>query len=85
MWLSQAIAAKLARAVAHGATDHPAFTEREEELLRALERGWDNARIAAALYLSEQTVRNYLSRLYAKLGVRTRADAIIWLRDHPHA
>ena len=84
-WFSRAIAAKLARAVAPGASDLPHFTEREEELRRALEQGWDNARIAAALYLSEQTVRNYLSRLYAKLGVRTRADAIIWLRDHPHA
>jgi DNA-binding NarL/FixJ family response regulator len=82
-WFSQAIAAKLARAVTHGPTNHPAFTEREQELLQALEQGRDNAQIAASLYLSEQTVRNYLSRLYAKLGVRSRADAIIWLRDHP--
>jgi hypothetical protein len=44
---------------------------------------WDHARIATALHLSEQTVRNYLSRLYARLGVRTRAEAIVWLRDHP--
>jgi len=81
-WFSQAIAAKLARAVAHRTNGIPDFSEREQELLRALEQGWDNARIAASLYLSEQTVRNYLSRLYAKLGVRSRADAIIWLRDH---
>ena len=38
--------------------------------------------MAAELNLSEQTVRNYLSRLYAKLGVRTRAEAMVWLRDH---
>lgn len=83
-WFSQAIATKLARAVAHRTNGTPDFSEREQELLRALEQGWDNAHIAASLYLSEQTVRNYLSRLYAKLGVRSRADAIIWLRDHQH-
>ena len=81
-WFSQAIAAKLAHAVSRSASDTPRFTEREEELLRAIDQGWDNAHIADMLHLSEQTVRNYLSRLYAKLDVRTRADAIIWLRDH---
>lgn len=82
-WFSQAIAAKLARAIVDGVDGRPVFTDREEVLLRELEQGWDNAQIAAALHLSEQTVRNYLSRLYAKLAVRSRAEAIVWLRDHP--
>ena len=47
-----------------------------------LAQGWDNARIAGEPHLSEQTVRNYLSRLYAKLGVRRRPEAMAWLRDH---
>ena len=81
-WFSQAIAAKLAHAVSRGAAGPPRFTEREEELLRAIDQGWDNAQIAETLHLSEQTVRNYLSRLYAKLDVRSRAEAILWLRDH---
>ena len=38
--------------------------------------------LAETLYLSEQTVRNYLSRLYAKLGVHTRTEAVVWARDH---
>ena len=81
VWFSQAIATKLARAVAHAGDDTLGFTDRERELQYALMQGWDNARIAAALHLSEQTVRNYLTRLYAKLGVHSRAEAIVWLRD----
>jgi DNA-binding NarL/FixJ family response regulator len=47
-----------------------------------LARGWDNAHIADEIHLGEQTVRNYTSRLYRKLGVETRAEAIVWARDH---
>jgi DNA-binding NarL/FixJ family response regulator len=60
----------------------PELTDRERQLLGLLTEGRDNARIAEALYLSEQTVRNYLSRLYAKLGVHTRTEAVVWARDH---
>ncbi len=60
----------------------PVLTNREKELLGLLARGLDNARIASELHLGEQTVRNYLSRLYGKLGVQTRSEAIIWARDH---
>jgi len=58
------------------------LTEREGQLLRLIARGWDNARIAAEVHLQQDTVRNYVSRLYAKLGVQTRAEAIVWARDH---
>jgi DNA-binding NarL/FixJ family response regulator len=58
------------------------LTPREQELLDLLGQGLDNVRIADRLHLGEQTVRNYLSRLYSKLGVRTRAAAIVWARDH---
>jgi len=58
------------------------LTHRERELLRLLARGWDNARISRELDLGEQTVRNYLSRLYGKLGVKTRAEAIVWAHKH---
>jgi DNA-binding NarL/FixJ family response regulator len=81
-WFSQGVAAKLARSLAAGVSGGPALTRREEELLAALERGWDNARIAAALDLSEQTVRNYLSRLYAKLNVHSRVEAMLWRHKH---
>jgi DNA-binding NarL/FixJ family response regulator len=51
-------------------------------IIRLIAQGWDNARIAEELCLSEQTIRNYVSRLYGKIGVQTRAEAVVWGRDH---
>jgi DNA-binding NarL/FixJ family response regulator len=80
-WFSQSIIAKLA-APTPAAPANDQLTGRERELLDLVGRGWDNARIAEELSLSEQTIRNYLSRLYGKLGVQSRAEAIVWARDH---
>jgi DNA-binding NarL/FixJ family response regulator len=80
-WFSQPVVTKLIRASTRVRTG-PSLTEREDQILRMLARGWDNARIAQETYLGEQTVRNYTSRLYHKLGVETRAEAIVWARDH---
>jgi len=54
------------------------LTAREQEILREIARGQSNAQIALALHLAEQTVRNYTSRIYEKLGISSRAEAIIW-------
>jgi DNA-binding NarL/FixJ family response regulator len=77
---SQSVVAVLTHST-RTATAGPVLSEREQELLDLLSRGWDNARLAQELRLGEQTVRNYLSRLYSKLGVRTRSEAIVWARD----
>lgn len=58
------------------------FTPRELELLAGIAQGWDNRRLAAEFALAEQTVRNYISRIYEKLGVRSRAEAVVWARKH---
>jgi DNA-binding NarL/FixJ family response regulator len=81
-WFSQPVVTKYVRASTRAAAAGPSFTERESQILGMLARGWDNARIAEELHLGEQTVRNYVSRLYGKLGVQTRAEAIVWARDH---
>jgi DNA-binding NarL/FixJ family response regulator len=81
-WFSQPVIRKIVRASTGAATAVPSLTAREEQLLRMLARGWDNARIADEVHLGEQTVRNYTSRLYRKLGVETRAGAMVWARDH---
>ncbi len=57
------------------------LTERETELLRLVSHGLDNTEIAQRLYLSPKTVRNRLSELYAKLGVRSRAEAVARARN----
>ena len=50
---------------------------RELELARLLGAGLDNAQIAARLDISEKTVRNHVTRVFAKLGVTSRAQAIV--------
>jgi pimeloyl-ACP methyl ester carboxylesterase/DNA-binding CsgD family transcriptional regulator len=57
------------------------LTAREAEILEGIARGHDNARIAGDLGLSEKTVRNNVSRIFDKLGVATRAQAIVLARD----
>jgi DNA-binding NarL/FixJ family response regulator len=53
------------------------LSEREREVLRLLARGLPNGEIAARLFLSEGTVRNYVSAIFAKLGVADRAQAMV--------
>jgi two-component system response regulator DesR len=61
-------------AVALSAGDNP-LTEREREVLAASEGGATIEDVAAKLYLSEGTVRNYLSAAIKKLGTRNRVEA----------
>lgn len=53
----------------------PHLTEREIEVLQLLAERRTNAEIAAALFLSQKTVRNYVSAILAKLQVADRAEA----------
>ena len=53
------------------------LTERELEVLRLLARGLNNADIAGQLHLSEGTVRNHVSAIFAKLDVADRTQAAI--------
>jgi DNA-binding NarL/FixJ family response regulator len=53
------------------------LTEREHEVLKLLSSGITNREIATALRLSEGTVRNHLSTIFAKLGVNDRTKAVL--------
>ncbi len=52
------------------------LTERETDVLRAASRGGPVAAIARSTFLSEGTVRNYLSSAMGKTGAKTRAEAV---------
>ncbi|MEU3597425.1 response regulator transcription factor [Streptomyces sp. NPDC006798] len=57
-------------------TGTPTLTDRETDILGQLSRGLGNREIARALFISEATVKTHLGRIYAKLGVDTRAGAV---------
>lgn len=78
-----AVAGKLFRQIAQGGAPNAestlieALNEREHSILRLLTRGLTNAEIGAQLYLSEGTVRNYITSLFSKLGVTDRTQAAV--------
>jgi two-component system, NarL family, response regulator LiaR len=53
------------------------LSEREREVLGLLGKGLSNTEIAARIYLSEGTVRNYVSSIFEKLGVTDRTQAAV--------
>lgn len=76
------VAGKLFRRVAQGGPPPDQalldlLNERERDILRLIARGFSNTEIASRLYLSEGTVRNYVSSLFAKLGVTDRTQAAV--------
>jgi DNA-binding NarL/FixJ family response regulator len=58
------------------------LTEREHDVLRLMARGATNPEIAAALQVAEATVKTHVGSIFAKLGVRDRAAAIVFAYDH---
>lgn len=70
-----------AGAARSSALQQAGLTASELEVLALVARGLDNATIAGALAKSEKTVRNQVSSIFAKLGVSTRAQAIVLARD----
>jgi two-component system NarL family response regulator len=70
-YLQPRVAAKLARHL----SEEP-LSERELQILRLLARGYSNRDIAHTLSLSESTVKTHLKKLFSKLDVTSRAEAI---------
>lgn len=57
------------------------LTAREREALRLIGRGLRNSQIAAQMHVTPKTVRNYVTRIFGKLVITTRAEAVIRARD----
>ncbi|MDX3906202.1 MAG: PAS domain S-box protein [Pigmentiphaga sp.] len=84
-WFSRSVIEKLAQLRRPEDTQAPAaqladLTPREREVLGLMCEGTDNAGIARALKLSQNTIRNHIATLYSKIGVHRRSDAIVWAR-----
>ena len=80
-WIDEVRAFLRQRAPAGEQTAFGSLTERQRELLELIAQGRDNAQIAAVLGLSEKTVRNHITSIFAKLEVESRAQAIVLARD----
>jgi DNA-binding NarL/FixJ family response regulator len=64
-----------------GARTFPDLTARELEVLDRVAAGLDNRSISADMFLSEKTVRNYVSMILTKIHAASRAEAIVRARD----
>ncbi len=57
--------------------DSPALTPREQDVLRLIVEGADNAAIGLELSISRHTVKQHVTNIFEKLGVRTRVEAAV--------
>jgi DNA-binding NarL/FixJ family response regulator len=84
--ISPKVASKLVKSIIHPRSEANANEEathnwlttlnsREREILGLLAKGFDNKIIAQRLFIGEQTVKNYVSVIYSKLGVKDRVRA----------
>jgi DNA-binding NarL/FixJ family response regulator len=58
------------------------LTERELGVVRLVAQGLSNAEIAAALYLSEATIKSHVARILAKLSLRDRVQIAVYAYEH---
>ncbi|MGK5113911.1 MULTISPECIES: response regulator [unclassified Geodermatophilus] len=81
--LGRGVGAALSRlpAARHALDAFPGLSDREREVLDLVATGLTNGQIAGRLFLSEKTVRNVVSTLFAKLQVANRAEAVARARD----
>ncbi len=78
--ITRRLVERFARRDAVRCRPHPdlsVLTPRELEVLRHLARGLSNTELAAELHLSEATVKTHVARIFAKLGLRDRAQAVV--------
>lgn len=82
-WLSPRVADVLMKAM-RNYDERPAakLTDREVEVLSLMAQGYRNDEIADALVITTSTVKNHVRRIFRKLGVETRVDAVLYAIEH---
>lgn len=89
LMLPGVIAEKLAKRLLHAnrskavdGVEHIGFTltERDKSIISLMIRGMNNQQIARTLFMTEGTVKNYVSAIYGKIGIHERTRAVIYLK-----
>jgi DNA-binding NarL/FixJ family response regulator len=82
-YIGRELAVQLSEMLRARAESHafPRLTQRERTILQLMAQGDANADIARSLHLTTKSVQNYVSRIFAKLGVADRPRAIVLARE----
>ena len=83
-WLSSSLINKLLHySGSSSTTSSPKLTKRQRQIFHLLQQGMDNQTIAHQISLSVKTVENHLTRIYRKLNVQSRLEAVSYAIQHP--
>jgi two-component system nitrate/nitrite response regulator NarL len=84
IWLNNRLTADVMKAFANSSNigDKPQLSEREKEIVQLIAHGLRNKEIAGKLFISEQTVKNHLHRIFDKLGVSDRLELALYAIHH---
>ncbi len=82
IWAPRMVTAKLVQELLEGRAAVPRLTNRQLEILELIRGGYSNEQITAVLYISSETLRWHLRRLFQAIGVRNRAGAAEFARRH---
>lgn len=74
LWIARTLMNKLVHQTSQGKEILKTLTSREKEIIREVSNGLTNKEIAEKLYITEQTVKSHLNRIYRKLNITNRTQ-----------